>query len=322
MARFVTLDFDTRKELGVSMMEYALAERIYFLAFNKGNQFPGWCYASKQTLADELGYSRSGILKAINTLEDKNYIHKNAQGWISPTQKYHDIVHKVSNKHGVQGVHLVDTTVHLVNTDSTLSEQVGSTLSVHNNKNIDIEINKDLKVNTETEVSATPQQTNSQELVETKKPNLPEKVETWNGLKIGTKVKDRDHRIMPWEEYVKIQQSHNRRSCAPINAPLVWLSSDEYNKLKTKYKSEEMVRAMIVVMNNWKAKTKFAEQRNINDYLAIDDSWVAEKAVKELAILNGQTIEKLRKQEVMKEEFKKNNAVSFYTPEPYKPDEA
>jgi hypothetical protein len=149
-----------------------------------------------------------------------------------------------------------------------------------------------------------------------------ERVETWNGLKIGSKVKDRDHRIMPWEEYVKIQQSHNRRSCAPINAPLVWLSSEEYNKLKAKYKSEDMVRAMIVVMNNWKAKTRFAEQRNINDYLAIDDSWVAEKAVKELSILNGQTIEKLRKQEVMKEEFKKNNAISFYTPEPYKNDEA
>jgi hypothetical protein len=174
------------------------------------------------------------------------------------------------------------------------------------NENENENINKDVSKDSNESISISIGEKNEKKIVQ--------QPETWNGLKIGSKVTNRDHRIMAWDEYVKIQTSHNRRSCAPIDAPLVWLSSEEYSKLKAKYKSEDMVKAMILVMNNWKAKSKFAEQRNINDYLAIDDAWVAEKAVKELSIINGQTIDKLRKRDIMKEEFRKSSQTIFYTP--------
>lgn len=137
-------------------------------------------------------------------------------------------------------------------------------------------------------------------------------VEKWNDLKIGTKVPDRDHTIMRWDDFLQYQSERGRRSCEKLDAPMVFLSDKEYNKLKEKYKSDEIVIAMIRVMNNWKGKRKFAHQRNLNDYLAIDDSWVLEKAEKELRILNGTTVDKIRKQEAMKAEIQKNmGGISF-----------
>ena len=69
-----------------------------------------------------------------------------------------------------------------------------------------------------------------------------------------------------------------------------------------------------MVMNNWKAKTKFAHQKNLNDYLAIDDAWVLEKAEKELRIINSQTVDNLRKREKVAEEIKSQTI--FFNPPP------
>jgi len=128
-------------------------------------------------------------------------------------------------------------------------------------------------------------------------------VQKWKDIKIGTKVKDRDHTIMPWEDFIAYQQAHERRSCEKLDAPLVYLSEKEYFKLKEKYISEEIVKAMIRVMNNWKAKSRFQEQRNLNDYLSIDEAWVLEKAEKELRIINGRTVQDLRKREAIAKEY-------------------
>lgn len=150
-----------------------------------------------------------------------------------------------------------------------------------------------------------------------KKPNLPAKTATWNNIKIGTKVPKRDHHVMAWDDFLKYQENHDRRSCEKINAPLVFLSDREYKALRDKYKSEQIVKAMIMVMNNWKAKTKFAHQKNLNDYLCIDDAWVLEKAEKELRIINSQTVENLRKREKVAEEIRNSNqGITYYEPEP------
>jgi len=105
---FVTVDFDIRRELGISIVEYILAERIYFLAYNKGNRNLGWCYASKQTLADEIGYTRRGIIPLINRLEELGYIERGIDSMIAPTQLYHDIAknrYKSNTSHTVQNLH-------------------------------------------------------------------------------------------------------------------------------------------------------------------------------------------------------------------------
>jgi len=150
-----------------------------------------------------------------------------------------------------------------------------------------------------------------------KKSNLPAKTATWNNIKIGTKVPKRDHHVMAWDDFLKYQENHDRRSCEKINAPLVFLSDREYKALKDKYKSEQIVKAMIMVMNNWKAKTKFAHQKNLNDYLCIDDAWVLEKAEKELRIINSTTVENLRKREKVAEEIRNSNqGITYYEPEP------
>lgn len=136
MAKYVTLDFQTRKNLEITMMEYALAERIYFLAFNKGNKFPGWCWASKPTLADDVGYSRKGIFNAIKNLESKGYIERNEQGWITPTIKYHNIARDTGS---VESTHIG----YKVPTGSVESTQPDSVESTPNNKSI---INKEVNI--------------------------------------------------------------------------------------------------------------------------------------------------------------------------------
>lgn len=163
------------------------------------------------------------------------------------------------------------------------------------NENINININ-DIVISNDSSIVLS----NKEQSLQKKSSN---DVPRWKNVKIGTKVTGRDHCVMPWDDFIAYQQAHERRSCEKLDAPLVYLSEKEYFKLKEKYISEEIVKAMIRVMSNWKGKSKFQEQRNLNDYMAIDDAWVLEKAEKELRIINGKTVQDLRKREAIAKEY-------------------
>lgn len=60
------------------------------LANNRASQNPGWCYASKQDLADDRAVTRQGLIKMINRLEDMGLLERHPKGYLRHTQKWYD----------------------------------------------------------------------------------------------------------------------------------------------------------------------------------------------------------------------------------------
>src|SRR5262245_6265019 len=66
-ARYTLILHHARKQLDVTINEYCLADTANKLSGNRST-VPGWCYASKEHLADVLGVSRRSIHNMINSL--------------------------------------------------------------------------------------------------------------------------------------------------------------------------------------------------------------------------------------------------------------
>lgn len=79
MTNYTTINHEARIKLGLSWLEYGLADLIYNLANNPKSIFPGWCYASKVTLANQLGTTKKTVHIILNKLEDKGLIERNPE---------------------------------------------------------------------------------------------------------------------------------------------------------------------------------------------------------------------------------------------------
>jgi hypothetical protein len=145
MSNYVCLDFEVRQKLQITMMEYALMERIYFLSHNKANIHNGWCWASRQTLADDIGYTKRGIIKAIDRLAELGLIEKNDRKWVAPTILYHRIAHEKTGELKPQSVNSVHQSG-MSNGELSTPQSVNS---VHQSGELSspkyIDINKDIK---------------------------------------------------------------------------------------------------------------------------------------------------------------------------------
>jgi len=73
---FTTIHHGQRKRLKLSLLEYAVADTIYHLANNPKNQADGFCYMTKDSIAELLDVERSTIFRIIKTLIDKNLVVK------------------------------------------------------------------------------------------------------------------------------------------------------------------------------------------------------------------------------------------------------
>ena len=72
-ARYTVILHHPRKQLAVTINEYCLADAVHKLSGSR-SMVPGWCYASKEHLADSLGFSRRSIHNMINSLKGKNVL--------------------------------------------------------------------------------------------------------------------------------------------------------------------------------------------------------------------------------------------------------
>jgi hypothetical protein len=52
---------------------------IFFLSSAVGSKVPGWCYMSREMMADEVGLSKQGILKMVERLVEDGFLAKNEQ---------------------------------------------------------------------------------------------------------------------------------------------------------------------------------------------------------------------------------------------------
>lgn len=95
MINYTTIQHDKRKELDISMLEYVLLDTVEKLSKPKFR-------ANRQTLADFIGMSRQGLIKAINRLCEKGLLTRVNGKEIAVTQKWIDEtildVNKVDSK--------------------------------------------------------------------------------------------------------------------------------------------------------------------------------------------------------------------------------
>jgi DNA-binding MarR family transcriptional regulator len=67
--KYCTIIFEVKKSLGISINEYIFLDIIYHLSKSKG-----YCYASKEYLANQLDLTRQAIHKIINRMIEVGYL--------------------------------------------------------------------------------------------------------------------------------------------------------------------------------------------------------------------------------------------------------
>lgn len=97
-ARYTLVLHSARKELGISINEYGLADSIHKLSGSR-SAVPGWCYASKEQLGATLGFSRQSIHTMINNLKEKGIVEMQAEtGYLRSTDLWRDTVEILKTK--------------------------------------------------------------------------------------------------------------------------------------------------------------------------------------------------------------------------------
>ncbi len=101
--RYTTVIHEARMMLKLSMNDYCVADCIYHLSNNPKSPLPGWCYASKQSIANQIGITKSWAVKSIQTLIDMGIVTKSGDGkLLKTTAKWFEIVVDVDYSFGVQ----------------------------------------------------------------------------------------------------------------------------------------------------------------------------------------------------------------------------
>ena len=103
MLLYTNIQHEIRKQFNLSCNEYVLLDMIYHLSTNPDSKIKGWCYASKELLANEIGLSRQAIFNMIEKLSDLNLIEKDFQTrFLKTTEQWNliyfnqkDTLHKV-----------------------------------------------------------------------------------------------------------------------------------------------------------------------------------------------------------------------------------
>lgn len=132
---YTTINHPAREGLGLSWLEYGLADLIYRLSNNPDSDYPNWCYASKETLASNLGITKQGLHKILNRLIFKGLVEKHPQTkHLKITIDWYETVEISSSKQSLLGVNFVDK-------DSKQSLLGDSKQSLHKKESIEKEIN-------------------------------------------------------------------------------------------------------------------------------------------------------------------------------------
>ena len=88
---FTVVQHDPRLKFDLSNDTYCIADAIYNLSNNPASIVLGWCYSSRQSLADLLGISKRTVQRAINELVEKELVNINQEtNFLRTTQKWYD----------------------------------------------------------------------------------------------------------------------------------------------------------------------------------------------------------------------------------------
>lgn len=88
---FTTIQHDPRLKFNLSNDAYCIADAIYNLSNNPSSIAPGWCYSSRQSIANIFGISKRSVQRAINELIEKKLLTVNIEtNFLRTTQKWFD----------------------------------------------------------------------------------------------------------------------------------------------------------------------------------------------------------------------------------------
>ncbi len=77
---YTTILHQRRKLLDLSLTEYCVADIIYTLSnAPKSKQIGGWCFASKQHIADCLSLGKKTVDRALNKLIESDLVEKDSE---------------------------------------------------------------------------------------------------------------------------------------------------------------------------------------------------------------------------------------------------
>ena len=89
---YVVIYLDARRQLKLSLTEYALVEIIDRLSGPR-SPHPGWCVASRKYLADSLGITERTVYTMLDRLDELGLIERSGRSnLIRPTQTWRESV--------------------------------------------------------------------------------------------------------------------------------------------------------------------------------------------------------------------------------------
>lgn len=98
-ARYTLVLHKGRKELGITINEYCLADSIHKLSRNPRSPVLGWCYATKGHLAKSIGFSRQSIHGMLNNLKKKGIIEVSPEtGYLRTTETWYEKVETLKDR--------------------------------------------------------------------------------------------------------------------------------------------------------------------------------------------------------------------------------
>ena len=263
------------QKYNLSVFEAVLIERINFFATNPDSKCPGWCYASRATLAKELNITKRGIQKCIQRLVDFGILEVSENGWMKcliSDEQSSPMMNKVpASDEQSSPNNNINNTIHNLSNNSLFLLGEQSSLPANN----------------------VPDEKSS-------KPKKPKRSE------LAIKLTD--------DEFISKMMEQGLMPCVRYDAPLVLLKKGHWEQLKQRFPVEGVLIEMLKVYNNWKLK-KGGVRAHVNDFSAIQQAWVFNDAMTILRGKNSLTYNDLRKREKVAEEIRNSNqGIVYYEP--------
>lgn len=85
---YATLHYGVRKLLDISIAEYYYLDMVYHLSHNDR----GYCYKSLESIAEDMGITKTGVVKLRDRLISRELIKKNIKGYVKTTEMYNSVI--------------------------------------------------------------------------------------------------------------------------------------------------------------------------------------------------------------------------------------
>lgn len=123
---------DFRRENDLSCHEYILCDMIYFLSTHPNSRIPGWCYASKDKLADEILIGRQTLFNILERMIEAGFIIRDEETkYLKTSDKWNKVYIKSDSTESVLSVQKIRKR----STETVLQSSTETVLNINNNNN-------------------------------------------------------------------------------------------------------------------------------------------------------------------------------------------